>query len=259
MIKLVVGNWKMNGRADENKLLLGAISGQLERSAADVEAAVCIPFPYLAQAEAVLDTSRISWGIQDVSAQLNGAFTGEVSAMMAADFGCTYAIVGHSERRKNHCETSTLIAQKSRRAIEHGLVPIICIGESREQREAGATERVVFRQVQDVFDLLSLDEARRTVIAYEPVWAIGTGKTARPQEAQEVHEHIRELLISRDSSLCNVKLLYGGSVKSENAADLFEQPDIDGALVGGASLDPDEFVRICRAASTTREETDAKV
>ncbi|MBN3757521.1 triose-phosphate isomerase [Paraburkholderia sp. Tr-20389] len=248
---LVVGNWKMHGRKVENEARLSFLAANLPANTR-VSAAVCVPFPYLAQAEAALHASTVGLGVQDISAQSTGAFTGEVSAAMAADFGCGYAIIGHSERRSHHAESSSLIAAKAARATDHGLIPIVCVGETLEEREAGRTETVVTTQVIEILDLLVDASPENLVIAYEPLWAIGTGKSASGAEAQEVHACIRASLRERVRGLSGVRILYGGSVKASTAVDLFRQPDIDGALVGGASLDAAEFVQIWLAADCAR-------
>ncbi|HEX7908213.1 MAG TPA: triose-phosphate isomerase [Paraburkholderia sp.] len=246
--KLVVGNWKMHGTRTDNQARFEALSKSVHATEC-VQAVICVPFPYLFQAQDVLSGSTIGWGAQDISAQSHGAYTGEVSAQMVGEFGCRYAIIGHSERRSYHGETSSVIALKARRALEHGLIPIICVGESLEHRECGTTELIISTQVNDVLGQMLLAESRRVVIAYEPVWAIGTGRTATPTEARDVHAFIRNLLTARDERLRMVPLIYGGSVRASNASALFSQPYIDGALVGGASLDATEFAAICQAAA----------
>ncbi|CAB4048654.1 Triosephosphate isomerase [Paraburkholderia phenoliruptrix] len=246
--KLVVGNWKMHGNTLENQARFDALRGHVRRYTETVKIAVCVPFPYLPQAERGLHQSGISWGTQDVSPHAHGAYTGEVSADMAREFGARYVIVGHSERRAYHSESATEIAMKARRALESGLTPIVCVGESLEERELDRTNDVVASQLNTVLDSLSVYERLQLVFAYEPVWAIGTGRTASPAQAQDVHAHIRTLLVSRDRELVNLSILYGGSVKAGNAENLFAETDIDGALVGGASLDPVEFTGICAAA-----------
>ncbi|WP_273527614.1 triose-phosphate isomerase [Pseudomonas sp.] len=244
--KLVAGNWKMHGSLAENAALLGAIKPAL----AGIEAAVCVPFPYLAQAQAALAGSSIAWGAQNLSEQVKGAFTGEVSAAMLVDFGCQYVIVGHSERRSLYGETDELVAKKYMAAQAAGLIPILCVGESLAEREAGVTETVVARQLDAVISAAGVASLAKAVVAYEPVWAIGTGKTATPEQAQAVHAFIRSKIAALDAGVATgLVIQYGGSVKAANAGELFSQPDIDGGLIGGASLVADEFIAICRAAA----------
>jgi len=248
---LVVGNWKMHGRLAGNAALLQRVAEGARALQQGVRVGVCVPFPYLSQAQALLggaDGGRVAWGAQDVSAHEQGAYTGEVAAEMVAEFGAAYAIVGHSERRAYHHESSELVAVKAQRALAAGLTPIVCVGEMLEQREAGATRDVVGAQLDVVLAVLSADEAARIVVAYEPVWAIGTGKSATAQEAQEVHAFLRARLAAKGAQAAGVPLLYGGSVKPDNAAELFRQPDIDGGLIGGASLKDADFLAICAAA-----------
>jgi triosephosphate isomerase len=244
--KLVVGNWKMHGRLAGNAVLLQAVAQGAGSLPDDVRVGVCVPAPYLAQAQALLQGSRVVWGVQDVSAYMQGAYTGEVAAPMAVDFGSSLAIVGHSERRAYHRESAELVAVKTQRALEAGLTPIVCVGETLEEREAGKTEKVVGLQLDEVLATLSPEEAARIVLAYEPVWAIGTGKSATSQQAQDVHAFLRARLAAKGAG--DVALLYGGSVKPENAEELFRQPDIDGGLIGGASLKDQDFLAICKAA-----------
>lgn len=241
--QLVVGNWKMHGSHAVNEALLEAL-----KSAGPLpcEAAVCAPFPYLAQAAERLARTAIAWGAQDCSAHEQGAFTGEVSAAMLADFGCRYAIVGHSERRALHGESDQLVAEKARAALKCGVTPIVCVGETLAEREAGETGTVVKRQLSAVIHALA-HCAGEMVVAYEPVWAIGTGLTATPEQAQAVHALLRAQLYAATEHAARMKLLYGGSVKPDNAASLFAQPDIDGGLIGGASLKATDFLAICRA------------
>jgi len=250
-IPLVAGNWKMHGGLSDNGALLGAVmagSKGLQRA----QVAVCVPYPYLAQAQQLLGGSRVSWGAQNVSQHAKGAFTGEVSAAMLRDFACAYAIVGHSERRALFGEESDTVALKFKAASDAGLTPILCLGETLQQREAGETERVVDAQLSAVTSLLSWKALANAVIAYEPVWAIGTGKTATPDQAQAVHSYLRNRIAAEDAEVAgNLRLLYGGSVKAANAAELFAMPDIDGGLIGGASLDATEFNAICAAADRT--------
>jgi triosephosphate isomerase (TIM) len=242
--QLVVGNWKMHGSHASNAELLAGI---VEARPYIVDVAVCVPFPYLSEAAVALAGSDIRWGAQDCSAHEQGAYTGEVSAAMLHEFGCRYAIVGHSERRQYHAESDQLVADKAKAALARGVTPIVCVGESLAQREAGETEAVVKRQLSAVIHTLA-HCAGEMVVAYEPVWAIGTGKTATPEQAQAVHALLRAQLAAATPRAAEMKLLYGGSVKPDNAAQLFAQPDIDGGLVGGASLKAADFVAICRAA-----------
>ena len=239
----------MHGRLDGNAALLKAVAEGARTLPEHVRVSVCVPCPYLWQAQTLLAGSRVTWGSQDVSAHEQGAFTGEVAAAMVAEFGAAYAIVGHSERRAYHLESQELVATKARRALAAGLTPIVCVGETLEQREAGRTRDVVGDQLAVVLALLSVEEAARIVVAYEPVWAIGTGKSATSQEAQEVHAFLRGRLEAKGGQVADVPLLYGGSVKPENAAELFRQLDIDGGLIGGASLKAADFLAICAAAA----------
>ncbi len=244
--KLVAGNWKMHGSLAENAALLGVIKPALQ----GIEAAVCVPFPYLGQAQAALAGSSIAWGAQNLSEQARGAFTGEVSAAMLVDFGCKYVIVGHSERRSLYGESDELVAKKYMAAQAAGLTPILCVGELLAEREAGVTEAVVARQLDAVIAVAGVASLARAVVAYEPVWAIGTGKTATPEQAQAVHAFIRGKVAALDAGVAaGLVIQYGGSVKASNAAELFVQPDIDGGLIGGASLVADEFIAICQAAA----------
>ncbi|WP_206953064.1 triose-phosphate isomerase [Trinickia acidisoli] len=247
-VKWVVGNWKMHGRLAENAALLQAVADGAGALVDVIRIGVCVPTPYLAQVQALLADRPVAWGVQDVSTYTHGAYTGEVAAGMAAEFGATLALVGHSERRAYHAESSDLVAAKARRALESGLTPVVCIGETLAEREAGTTEAVVGAQLDAVLSLLSVEEAARIVIAYEPVWAIGTGRSATVEQAQEVHAFLRARLVQKEASLARVALLYGGSVKPENAQALFGQADIDGGLIGGASLKSQDFLAICAAA-----------
>ena len=246
--RLVVGNWKMHGSLPENQALLdkvAAAAGDLSRAVA----AVCVPFPYLAQARSALTGSKAAWGGQNVSQHPKGAFTGEVSAGMLREFGCRYVIVGHSERRQLFGEDDATVALKAKAVLAEGMVPIVCVGETLTQREQGVTEAVVGRQLGVVADQLGAEAMKVSVLAYEPVWAIGTGKTASPDQAQAVHAYLREVLAARDKAIAaSMPILYGGSVKAANAAELFGMRDVDGGLIGGASLVAEEFLAICRAA-----------
>lgn len=243
--KLVVGNWKMHGGLRQNDALLAGLRAGWQPADAR-EIAVCVPFPYLWQAQAALSGSAIAWGAQNVSEHPIGAHTGEVAAAMVAEFGCRYAIVGHSERRAMHGETDDVVAAKAAAALDAGLIPIVCVGETLAQRQAGETQAIVLRQLTAVMERLG-QRMVQTVVAYEPVWAIGTGKTASSEQAQEVHALLRDNLRAADSTAGGVPLLYGGSVKASNAKALFACADIDGALVGGASLKADEFLSIASA------------
>jgi triosephosphate isomerase len=243
--KLVVGNWKMNGGRLLNAELLAALEAEGPWSA---DVAVCPPFPYLADVALSLQGKRIAWGGQDCSSQASGAFTGEVSAAMLAEFGCKYVIVGHSERRAYHAESDQLVADKAKIALAQHLVPIVCVGETLAEREADQTSVVVKRQMSAVIHTLG-HCISQVVVAYEPVWAIGTGRTATPQQAQEVHALLRTQLHAATPKSDDMQILYGGSVKPDNAASLFSQPDIDGGLIGGASLKAADFAAICRAAA----------
>ena len=240
--KLVVGNWKMNGGLRSNAALLDALTSEW-KDAPGRAMAVCVPFPYLGQAQAALTGTSIAWGAQNVSEHLGGAFTGEVSAPMLAEFGCRYVLVGHSERRQHYGDTDALVAAKAAAALEHGITPIACVGETLAEREAGATEDVVLRQLDAVLAQVG-GAATRLVVAYEPVWAIGTGRTATSAQAQAVHATLRERLTKAGAA--DVTLLYGGSVKADNAGGLFAMPDVDGGLIGGASLKAAEFLAIAR-------------
>ena len=246
--RLAVGNWKMHGNLPENRALLDKVAeaaGALNRTIA----AVCVPFPYLAQAQSALAGSKAAWGGQNVSQHPKGAFTGEVSAGMLREFGCRYALVGHSERRQLFGEDDATVALKAKAVLAEGMVPIICVGETLAERERGVTEEVVGRQLGVVADLIGAEGLKASVLAYEPVWAIGTGKTASPDQAQAVHAYLRGALEARDKSVAaSMPILYGGSVKAANAAELFGMRDVDGGLIGGAALVASEFIAICQAA-----------
>ena len=242
--KLVAGNWKMHGSHSANAELLAGIAAA-RPFACDV--AVCVPMPYLSETAVALAGTDLRWGAQDVSAHAQGAYTGEVSAGMLAEFGCRYAIVGHSERRHYHAETDQQVADKAKAALARGLTPIVCVGETLAEREAGATETVVKRQLSAVIHTLG-HCAGEMVVAYEPVWAIGTGKVATPEQAQAVHALLRAQLKAATAQAEGMRILYGGSMKPDNAASLLSQADIDGGLIGGASLKLADFVAICRAA-----------
>ncbi|MET0349768.1 MAG: triose-phosphate isomerase [Rhizobacter sp.] len=242
--KLVVGNWKMNGNRAANAELLAGLNAAGPWTA---DVAVCAPFPYLGDVALSLQGSRIGWGAQDCSAHESGAFTGEVSASMLAEFGCRFVIVGHSERRALHGESDQLVADKAKAALAHKLTPIVCVGETLAEREAGETDHVVKRQLSAVIHTLG-HCIPQIVVAYEPVWAIGTGKTATPEQAQAVHALLRAQLHAATTKSDEMLILYGGSMKPDNAVQLLGQADIDGGLIGGASLKAADFAAICKAA-----------
>ena len=246
---LVAGNWKMNGtRAGIRELLEGVKQGMGGVTTAEV--AVCSPHIFLCDVQQQLEGTAVAWGGQDVSVHESGAYTGETAGGMLAEFGCKYVIIGHSERRTYHGETDQLVAEKFTAARKAGLVPILCIGETLEEREGGVTEEVVGRQIDAVVDHCGIEMLGEGVIAYEPVWAIGTGKTATPDQAQEVHAFIRGRLAASSQPVADaLRILYGGSMNPGNAADLLSQPDIDGGLIGGASLKAADFLAIATAAN----------
>lgn len=266
---LIAGNWKMNGSSSANATLLteilaGMANGMFNANnnantnasvptvtqnlASDV--LVCVPSVYLSQAQNLLKATTIKLGAQDVSAHQSGAYTGEVSAMMLTDFACDYVIVGHSERRAYHAESNDLVAQKTLRAIESGITPIVCVGETLDERESGKTSDVVIAQLQSVLSVLDDQALAKIVVAYEPVWAIGTGKTATPEMAQEVHLVLRTLVAKRHAEIANkMQILYGGSMKADNAKELLVMPDIDGGLIGGASLKAKDFLAIIQSVA----------
>lgn len=245
MKKLIAGNWKMNGSVPSNAALVQALLG----SSADWKCAVvlCVPAPYLGQVKSLVEGSAIQLGAQDVSQHESGAFTGEVSAAMLREFGARYVIVGHSERRQYHAESDSAVAIKAQRALATGVTPIVCVGETLAEREAGKTEEVVKRQLAAVIHTNG-HCISEIVVAYEPVWAIGTGKTATPAQAQQVHAVLRAQLRAASAQADRVHILYGGSMNAANAAELLSQPDIDGGLVGGASLKAADFLSIIAAA-----------
>ena len=243
--QLIVGNWKMNGSLSANEALLKGLLGGIKAPACGI--AVCVPSVYLAQCQALLAGSAIDVGVQDVSQHESGAFTGEISVAMLKEFGVRYAIVGHSERRQYHGETDAVVAAKAQRALAGGVTPIVCVGETLAEREAGKTEEVVKRQLAAVIHLNG-HCISEVVVAYEPVWAIGTGKTASPEQAQQVHAVLRAQLKAASPQAERIHLLYGGSMNAANAAQLLSQHDIDGGLVGGASLKAPDFLTIIAAA-----------
>jgi triosephosphate isomerase len=245
--KLVAGNWKMHGSRASNAPLVEAILGSAQPERTDC--VICPPFVYLSEIARLLRGSATKLGAQDVCAEGQGAYTGEVSAAMLKDVGCDYVIVGHSERRNLYGEDDELVARKFAAALAHGLKPILCVGELLAEREAERTHEVVGRQLEAVVALTGIEAFAEAVIAYEPVWAIGTGRTASPEQAQQVHGFIRQRLAQRDAKIAaRLQILYGGSVKTGNARELFAQSDVDGGLIGGASLKAEEFLSIMAAA-----------
>jgi triosephosphate isomerase (TIM) len=245
--KLVVGNWKMFGRLARNQALLEGVKAGVS-GLHNTDCAVCVPYPYLAQAQTLLQGSAVAWGAQNMSQHEEGAYTGEVAAGMLAEFACKYVIVGHSERRGIYHETDEVVALKFEAAIKSGLKPILCVGETLSEREANITEEVVARQLDAIVNRSGVKALEKAVVAYEPVWAIGTGKTASPDQAQAVHAFIRQRVAKLDAKVAQgLSILYGGSVKAANASELFAMADIDGGLIGGASLVAEDFVAICRA------------
>lgn len=243
---LVAANWKMNGNKQSVAELLVAFKAGMNGNA---DVAVFPSALYVPQVAEALAGSDIAYGVQNAYFEASGAYTGETSIAMASEFGCQYILIGHSERRELFGETDDVIARKVAETLDAGLVPMLCVGETLEQREAGVTEKVVAEQLQAVLDVVGIAAFEKIVVAYEPVWAIGTGKTASPEQAQDVHAFIRKMLASEDAAVAQkTRILYGGSVKAASAEALFGQPDIDGGLVGGASLIADEFVAICNAA-----------
>jgi triosephosphate isomerase len=247
---LVAGNWKMNGsNAANTELVDGIVAGMPQSDS--VELLICPPFPYLAAMAAKLSGTAVALGAQNVSQHQAGAYTGETAPSMLSDVGCTYVLVGHSERRAIMGESSEMVAAKFQATQDAGLIAVLCVGETQQQREAKQTEAVVDAQLNAVIDDSGIQAFSNAVIAYEPVWAIGTGLTATPEQAQDVHRHIREVLAARDQDVADaVRILYGGSVKGDNAAGLFSKPDIDGGLIGGASLKSADFLAIAEAAAS---------
>ncbi len=249
----VCGNWKMYKLPREARALAREVANGLRGLDDDVEVAVCPAFPAIPAVAETLRDTPVAWGAQNCAARLEGAFTGEVSAPMLVDLGCRFAILGHSERRQIFGETDSTVREKLETVLGAGLTPIVCVGETLTEREAGRTEEVVDRQIRAAFDGLPASEIGGTVIAYEPVWAIGTGRTATPDQAEEVHRRIRTILagLSGEEAAARTRILYGGSVKPDNAGDLFSQANIDGGLIGGASLDARSFLAIVGAGCST--------
>ncbi|WP_081768957.1 triose-phosphate isomerase [Herbaspirillum sp. RV1423] len=247
--KLVAGNWKMNGGLAANAALIADVKAGLAVVGVQADIAVCVPAPYLAQVQAAVAGSALALGAQDVSAHASGAYTGEVSGAMLAEFACKYVIVGHSERRAYHGESDEVVAAKAVAALKSGLTPIVCVGETLAEREAGQTNAVVGRQIDVVLSVLDAADVEKIVVAYEPVWAIGTGKTATPAMAQDVHAMLRARLAAKNAGAAvRVQILYGGSMKPDNARELLAMSDIDGGLIGGAALKAADFLAIVQAA-----------
>ena len=245
--QLVVGNWKMNGSLSDNEALLVGLSAADDLSGLDVS--VCVPYLYLAQTREHLAAGNISWGGQNVSEHDAGAYTGEISGSMLADFEVSFGLVGHSERRSFYADANELVGVKARKLLNVGITPIVCVGETFKQREAEETFGIISAQLEAVIERIGLENLGRIVLAYEPVWAIGTGLTASPEQAQEVHEYLREQVALLDEAAASsLRILYGGSVKPDNAEKLFRQADVDGGLIGGASLNLIDFLTICRLA-----------
>ncbi|MGH8549190.1 MAG: triose-phosphate isomerase [Methylococcales bacterium] len=243
---IVIGNWKMNGTLKSSRELLQTLRDQVDREYCGGEIGICVPYIFIPQARDILDGSRILLGSQNVADQASGAYTGEVSAQMLKEYDCRLAIVGHSERRLLYSESNELVAARFRQAFDVGLIPILCVGETLEQRERGETCETVLAQLETVFAGSGIHSLNKAILAYEPVWAIGTGKTATSEQAQEVHAFIRNKIACTDKAVADgLRILYGGSVKPDNARDLFSMPDIDGGLIGGASLEADSFLTIC--------------
>ena len=243
---LIMGNWKMNGSREEGVQLAKALAEGL--NATSQEVAVCVPFVYLSDIRGVLASSPIALGAQNVADQASGAYTGEISASMLADCSCKYALVGHSERRSYYGDTNQTVASRFCQAQKQNVIPVLCVGETLEEREQNRTFQVVDEQLDAVIEAAGIEALENAVIAYEPVWAIGTGKTASDEQAQEVHQYIRQRIAARNPAIAEkVQILYGGSVKPDNAKALFAMPDIDGGLVGGASLDAKGFLQICHS------------
>lgn len=250
---LVAGNWKMNGTFEEANQLLVSIADQLAEHADEelnTDVLVCPPYVYLEASSRILSDTPVLLGAQDVCTELKGAYTGEISACMLKDLTCNYVLVGHSERRSIYNESDTTVGHKYDAAAKSGLSPILCVGETLDERASGKANDVIKRQLDAVIDIAGINSFAHGVIAYEPVWAIGTGKTASPQQAQDIHAYIREMIALRSGKIADeIRILYGGSVKPANAADLFSMQDIDGGLIGGASLKADDFIAIVNAAA----------
>jgi len=249
--KFVIANWKMHGNFEQNQALLNAYVSKLN-GLKDTQVVVCVPYPYLAQAQSLLQGTDIAWGAQNLAKNENGPFTGEVSAQMLRDFGCEYVILGHSERATAYCESDENIAQKFMVAKQHGITPILCVGETLIEREAGVMELKVGKQLDTIIDLYGADVFNDAIVSYEPIWAIGTGLAASPEQAKAMHKFIFDKLTQANGAQKNsVKILYGGSVNPQNALQLFEVENIDGGLIGKCSLSAQEFEGICQAAESS--------
>ncbi len=244
---IIAGNWKMNASKEvTNILVMDILSGMVDVKSKVI---VCVPFPYMAQVEALVGCSQLNLGAQNLNINKSGAFTGEVSVDMIKDFGAQYVIVGHSERRSLYFENNEIVAQKVQVALNNNLTPLLCIGELLEERDSGKTQEVVSEQIQAVIDLVGINSFKDIIVAYEPVWAIGTGITATPQQAQDIHAFIRSMLAKHDDNISQITpILYGGSMNPRNAAELINCKDIDGGLIGGASLKAQDFLQICKAS-----------
>lgn len=242
---IVIGNWKMNGSLESSRRLVLAIGGKASDDCG-TDVGVCVPFVFIPEVSSLLNDSRVLFGSQNVADRQAGAYTGEVSAQMLKEFGCTLAIVGHSERRALYGESNELVAERFRQAVGEGLVPVLCVGETLDQRQQDKTFDIIDAQLDAVLDTSGTEALDGVIVAYEPVWAIGTGMTATDEQAQEVHQYIRNRVAGRNQTIAQaLRIVYGGSVKPDNAARLFSMPDIDGGLIGGASLEADSFLSIC--------------
>lgn len=250
---LIAGNWKMNGSQTMTEQLISSVSNGLQaiEQSQQIDVAVCPPAPYFSVAKQALSDTKIALGAQNVNAQASGAFTGECSLAMLEEFACKYVLLGHSERRTYYHETDADITEKLVSSVESSVTPVLCVGETLEQRQQDITEQVIATQLSAVFEKVSADKLANIVVAYEPVWAIGTGETATPEQAQAVHQFIRQKIAEvAPQAADKVRILYGGSMKPDNAKELLSQPDIDGGLIGGAALQAESFVEICRAAAS---------
>lgn len=253
--KLVVANWKMHGNLQWNQALVHGYLQGLQALQTEVQVVVCVPYPYLAQIQQLLSGTSVAWGAQNIAKFEQGAYTGEVSADMLCDFGARYVIIGHSERSTAYCESDENIAEKFMVAKRHGLTPILCVGETLLEREAGVMERVVGKQLETIIRMFGGQAFANTIVSYEPIWAIGTGLAASAEQAVSMHTFIRQTVAQADAqAAATLKILYGGSVNAQNALQLLQQKQIDGALVGRGSLDASQFIQICQSAPSTSQE-----